>query len=220
MELDDLKIAWAELGQRTTTLEYLARRDYRARRIDTIRRPLRALGAGQALQSLIWIGVIAVVAPFWIEHRHVPHLLVAGLVLHLYGVATICASVVQLLVIGRTYYTAPIITFQRRVAELRRLRLMSTLLLGLPWWILWVPIILVGARWLTGVDLYARSPSWVHLSLAIGAAGMAATVWAANRLADRPIQSPVVRRMIDDLAGHSLRRVSRQLDEIDEFERE
>ena len=169
---------------------------------------------------MLWIVIVATVAPFWIEHRHVPHLLIAGLVLHLYGVVTICSSVTQLLLIGRTYYSAPIVTFQRRVAELRKLRLISSLLLGLPWWILWIPITLVGAQRLAGIDLYAQSPSWVHVAIAVGVVGMAATVALANRLADWPTRSPMVRRMVDDLAGRSLGRVARQLEEIQDFERE
>jgi hypothetical protein len=163
---------------------------------------------------------VAIVAPFWIEHRHAPHLLVAGLALHLYGVITIWASVTELLLIGRTYYTTPVVTFQRRLAELRRFRVISTLALGLPWWILWVVGTMVGAKWLLDVDLYAQSSGWIHVALGIGVAGVALTLWVAHRFAKHPPQSPMLRRMVDDLSGCGLRRAMRQLDEITRFERE
>ena len=190
----------------------------RHRKLDKARRVLRWLSWGQAAQIALWIGVVAVVAPFWIEHRRVPHLLAAGLTLHLYGVVTICATVMQLLLIGRTYHTAPVVTFQRRLAELHRFRAISTLALGVPWWILWVIATMVGAKWLFDVDLYVRSPAWIQISLGIGVAGMALTSWVAGRFAARPPKSPSLRRIIDDLAGRSLRRATSELDEVARFE--
>ena len=116
----------------------------------------------------------------------------------------------------RFYYTAPVVTFQRRVVELQRFRAMSTLALGVPWWILWVVAAMVGAKWLVDVDLYAQSPRWIQLSIAIGVVGMILTVWLAGRLGARSA-SPRCRQILDDLAGHSLGRVKRSLDEIGSF---
>jgi hypothetical protein len=48
---------------------------------------------------------------------------------------------------------------------------------------------------------------------------MAASVVMARRLADRQTSSPLLRNVIDDLAGRSLLRASRRLDEIAQFER-
>jgi hypothetical protein len=220
MELDDLKLAWSRLEQRLETAEALAFSDYKERKLDKSRAALRGLGWGQTVHCLLWIGIVATVARFWIEHRHVPHLLVAGLALHLYGVMTICAGVTQLLLIGRTYYTAPVVTFQRRLAELHRFRVISSLAIGLPWWILWVVATMVGAKWLLDIDLYTQSPAWIHVALGIGVAGISLCLWVAHRFAGRPPQSPILRRMVDDLAGRSLLRAIRQLDEIARFERE
>ena len=220
MELDELKVAWVRLAQRVETTESLVFKDYKERKLDTVRRALRFLGTGQVVLSLVSIAVIVVVAPFWIEHRHVPHLLLAGLSLHLYAVITICGSVMQLLLIGRIYYTAPVVTIQRRLAELQRFRTVSTLVNGMPWWVLWVTATMVGAkRWL-GVDLYAISPGWILGSIGVGIVGMAVTVWLARRFADNPPDSPALRHMADDLAGRTLWRVSRDLDEIVRFEQE
>ncbi len=162
---------------------------------------------------------MAVVAPLWIAQRHVPHLLAAGLVLHLYGLATIVSSVVQLLLIGRTYATAPVVLYQRRLAELQRFRAVSALALGLPWWIpgssrpssapgcggAWIstPIARLDSR----VDRDRRGGDGAH-----GVAGAL--------IARRPPRSPMLRRMIDDLAGHSLVRAAGDLDEVTRFEKE
>jgi hypothetical protein len=220
VELDDLKVAWAKLDERVAHLEEVVVQNQHKRVLDRTKRVLAMLGWGQAVQSVIWIGVIAVIAPFWIEHRHVPHLLAAGLALHVYGVLTICSSVVQLLSIAHVYWTAPVVSFQRRLAGLERLRILSSLATGLPWLVLWVPATMVGARRFWGVDLYAQSSDWIYASVGFGIVAIAAIVWVARRLANRSPSSAWVRRVIDDLAGHSLVRASRQLQEITAFGRD
>jgi len=220
MELDELKTAWTRMESRLDNAETLVLRDVRERKLDKSRSALRRVGWGQAAQILIWTLVIAIVAPFWIEHRETPHLLGAGLVLHAYGVITICLSVLQVLMIGRINYSAPVLTIQRQLAELHRFRIRTTMLLGLPWWLLWIPCTMVGAMWLFGIDLYAESPGWIHVSLAIGVAGMLLTVWLARRLADRPPSSGTLRRLIDDMASCSLPRAAREMDDLARFERE
>ena len=56
--------------------------------------------------------------------------------------------------------------------------------------------------------------------MAVGAVGTGFSLWLARRLADRPIKSAWLQRMVDDISGCTLARVSRQLDEIARFERE
>jgi hypothetical protein len=220
MELDDLKLGWAQLGQRVDQLETVVAKGYQERALEGVRRVLRGLGWCQAIQSVTWIVVIAFVAPFWIEHRAVPHLLIAGLVLHLCGVLTVCSSVVQLLWITYTYLTAPVVTFQRRLAELQRLRIISALVVGLPFWILWVPATMVFAKGVLNEDLYAQSPGWIHVALAVGLVGIVSTLMLARFLADRPITSPFLRRIVDDLAGRSLVRATRHLNDATAFARD
>jgi hypothetical protein len=219
MELDDLKTAWALLEQRAQGLESLVMRERQERRLEASRRVLLGLSLGQAVQFAIWIAVVATVAPFWIRHRGVSHLLLAGLTLHLYGVVTICATVVQLLLIARTYHTAPVVTFQRRLLELHRFRLMSTLALGVPWFVLWIVATMVGAKWWFDVDLYALSPGWIQVSLWAGIVAIVCSVVVARWYTQRPVKSARLRRIADDLAGLSLVRAARQLDEVARFER-
>jgi hypothetical protein len=220
VELEDLKVAWAKLDDRVAHLEEIVVQNQHKRVVDRTKRVLAMLGWGQAVQSVIWIGVIAIVAPFWIEHRHVPHLLAAGLALHVYGVLTVWCSVVQLLSIAHVYWTAPVVSFQRRLAGLERLRIISSLATGTPWLVLWVPALMVGAKRFWSVDLYAQSSDWIYASLGVGIVAIAAIVWLARRLANRPPSSPCLRSVIDDLAGRSLVRASRQLKEISAFGRD
>jgi cytochrome c biogenesis protein CcdA len=216
MDIEELKRTWTQMECRLDRLEARAGDDRRS----ASRRALRWLSGWEVVKIAIWILFVSVVAPFWIEHRHTAHLLVAGLVLHAYGVAVIVIGSVQLSLVGRLYYTVPVLVMQQRIAGLRRFRVRNSLLLGVPWWLLWVPCTMVGAMRLFAVDLYAASPAWIYASLAIGMLGLVASLWLARRLVDRSISSPWLKRMIDDLAGASLRRAAREIDDLASFARE
>ena len=220
MELDDMKTAWMRLGTRMDAMEVNVRKAGGERRVRAAHRALRGVGWGQVLQIGIWVAATAVVAPFWIQHRQVPHLLAAGLTLHVYGVATICVCVLELLLVARVSHTAPVVLFQRRLAELQRFRVVKVLALGAPWWVLWVVTTMVGAKLLLDVDLYAVAPRWIQAALGVGASGLALTVWVARRFADRLPASPRLRRLADDMAGQRLARARWQLEEIARFEQE
>jgi hypothetical protein len=217
MELEDLKTAWDQLERRVEIAETKLQTYSEQRAVGSLKRRVMHLTAGQFIQAVLWVFAIAVAAPFWIEHRHVLHLLIAGLTLHLYGIGVVCICVLQILVMGQIYYTESVVLCQRRILRLQRLRILTGLALGLPWWVLWIPVTMVGAeRWM-GIDLYQVSPGWIHLSLVVGWAGMAATVGVARYLADNPPESKAVRNLVDGLSGQRLARAIRQFDEVQRF---
>lgn len=221
MELEDIKRVWQEMELRQNGMAALWFAEYRERRIDKTRSTLRWSIAAKVGELAIWIIFTAWIASFWIVHRDVTRWLVIGLLLHVYGIAGIWASATQLLLLSRIYlFDAPVLTLQRRLAQLRRFRVWSTLALGLPWWCLWLLVSLVGMYWWTGVDAFVTGTSWIRATLAVGLAGMAVSVWLARRWAGRAIRSPFVQRIVDDMSGCNLARAARQLDELARFDRE
>jgi hypothetical protein len=222
VELDELKQAWARMDLRQDGMEALLRADYRDRRMDRTRSILRWSLAGCAVELAVWLAFTVFVASFWVDHRHVTHWLVIGVLLHVYGVAAIWSGATQLFLLSRIYlFDAPVLMLQRRLAQLRRFRFYSMLLLGLPWWCLWLLVTAVGMQWLFGVDLYATAaPGWFWMTLGVGVAGIGFSLWLARRLAERTIKSPMLRDMVENMSGRSLLRASRQLGELARFERD
>ena len=92
MELDEMKQAWARMDLRQEGMEALLRQDFRDRRMDKARSTMRWSLLGQAVEIACWLAFVVFVASFWVEHRHVMHLLVIGLLLHIYGIAGIWSS--------------------------------------------------------------------------------------------------------------------------------
>ena len=89
------------------------------------------------------------------------------------------------------------------------------MVLGIPWWLLWVPLVMVLAG-LAGVDAFARAPGFVFASLAVGVLGMLGTWWI-HRWSRRPGRADALE---DALSGASLRRARAQLEELGRFERD
>jgi hypothetical protein len=92
---------------------------------------------------------------------------------------------------------------------------------GLPWWLLWMPLAMMAFMGLFGADIYAglqaHAPSVIYSNIAIGIAGLMASVALIRWAATRP---KLALRMERSAAGGTLNRAQRLLDEIAKFEQE
>ena len=223
MELDDLKAAWRSLDRRFdrhSAIGLLLLKDDRTRRM---RSSLRPLFWGQVVQTIFGIPFIGLAALLWIQGGQSADglpwtTIVAGIVVQLYGIATIAMAGQTLHRIGEIDYAQPIVEIQKRLATLRRTYIVNGMLAGLPWWFLWVPLLMVLSG-LGGTDLYARAPGTVWIGLGVGAAGLLGTAWL-HRWSRRPARPRLAKFMDDSVTGASLRRAQAQIDEVARFEAE
>lgn len=226
MELDDLKQAWQSLDhqlKRQSDLQWQLLRDTRVR---SIRSRLRPLLFGQIVQMLFGVWLILIGVDVWHAHSGTPHLLIAGLSVHLLGIATTIAGGVICGGIARIDHAAPVLELQRRLARLRRNYIIGGMCVGLPWWVMWVPFVMTLAMSATGVDIYAvaRATStpltnWLNISLGVGVLGLFAT-WIFHRWSRHPARAALGRRLDDGAAGGSLRRAQAELDALQVFSEE
>ena len=217
MELDDLKSAWQALDRRLERQSALSLHLFRTDRLERTRSSLRPLVYGQLLQILFGVAIVGYAAPFWIAHRDVAHLLLAGLVLHAYGVAAIILAGIAIVRICHIDYAAPVVGIQTQLGRLRRLYIVNGLCAGLPWWLLWVLVLVVLAMDAGGADLFVTAPAFVYGSLGAGLAGLLATA-AVYRWAADPVRPRLARAVDDSITGSSLSKAQRVLDEIARFE--
>ncbi len=216
MELDDFKSAWQALNQKLDQQTALNLQFLRESRAEKARHGLRPLIWGQAIQMVLGALLILFSAGFWSDHRQVPHLLFAGLLMHAYGLAMVLFGVRMQVLIHRVDFGAPVLTIQKQLAQLRRFYVVGGLWIGLPWWLLWVPFMVMVFRSL-GVDMYAKAPEVIIINVAVGALGLILTMlfilWANGR-------PKLAKTLEDSAAGSSLNKAQRMLDEITRFERE
>jgi hypothetical protein len=223
MEPDDLKLAWQTLSRRLERHEALHTHVLLEQRKQKALGSLRPLFWGQVVQTLFGIPFILLASLLWIHGGQsgggLPWTTIAaGIVVQLYGIATIAMAGQTLLRIREIDYAQPIVDIQKRLATLRRTYIVNGMLAGLPWWFLWVPLLMVLAG-LGGDDLFARAPSVVWVGLGVGAAGLAATAWF-HRWARNPARPRLAKAVEDSVTGGSLRRAQAQIDEVARFEAE
>ncbi len=214
MELDEMKLAWQTLDHRLEQQHALNVQIFRDSRTDKMRRGLRPLVWGQALQMLIGAAALLVLAPLWIAYRHDPAVLIAGVVMHLYCIGLIVFGAVVQAHVARIDYAAPVLAIQRQLQKLRRIYSVGgALVVGLPWWFLTAPLLVVLSRG----AIMRTAPAVIWIQLAIGAVGLVATWWF-HRWAHRPERAAFGRKLDDSNAGGSLRRALAATDDLARFE--
>ena len=216
MELDEMKLVWQALDRRLEQQYTLNLQLLRDSRLDKLRRGLRPLAWGQAVQMLIGIAGLLVLAPIWIAHRHNMPVLVSGVIVHLYCIGLIVIGALVQARIAGINYSAPVLVIQRQLSSLRRIYAIGgALVVGLPWWFLSAPLLVVLSRGAVMVN----APAVIWIQLAIGAVGLLATGWFYH-WTRRPERALLARRLDDSTTGGSLRRAQAMIEEIARFERE
>lgn len=216
MELDDLKSAWQALDRRLQQENALRLEDRRERKLDRARGNLRPLLFGVAVQALLGVGLIVLGVACWQRNIDVPGLLLAGLVLHAFGILNVALAGMVGCLSATMDYAAPVLAIQKRLRLLLRLQVLNSNACGAPWWIMWV-LVVVGFAGLAPGSVAGPTPAWIWGSLAIGLVGMVAT-WAWTARASRKERKGLYARMDDGADG--IRRNLRLLDEIERFEQE
>ncbi len=216
MELDDLKLAWKTLDQRLQRQNALQLAELHERGTGRIRSSLRPLFWGQLLQLLFGIATVVAGVWLWKTFPTLTPILITGIVVHVYGVATIAASGAMLGGIAGINRSLPVLELQQRLAKLRRTYIVSGAVVGLPWWLLWMaPVIFVVSlkNAQTGVT---SLPGWIWITLAACMLGVLAT-WAFDRWLKRPGREALAKRMDDAAAGGSLRKAQAELDALKRY---
>jgi hypothetical protein len=216
MELDDMKAAWQTLNQRLDAQDAMNLNIFKGDKLDKLRRGLRPLVWGQAIQIVVGALIALWGAGFWVDHRDVPHLLIAGLIVHAAGISMIGLGALMHALIARIDYSAPVLTIQRQLAQLRKVYVYGGMAIGLPWWVLWMPFLMVLAGY-AGVDVYRHAPSVIGIGSAIGVLGLLST-WAFVHWAGKHPQ--LAKRLDDSAAGRGITNAQSFIDEISRFEKE
>lgn len=216
MELDEMKLAWQALDHRLGQQHALNVQLFRDGRLDKLQRGLRPLVWGQAIQMVIGLLGLLMLAPIWIAHWRDPAVLIAGVVMHVYCVGLIVVGAVVQSHVARIDYAAPVLVIQRQLLQLRRTyAYWGAVVVGLPWWFLTAPLLVV----LSHGTIMTNAASVIWIQLGIGAAGLLATWWF-HHWAHRPQRAAFGRKLDDSNAGGSIRRAQAALDEIARFEQE
>lgn len=214
MELDEMKQAWQLVDQRLAQQHALNFQLLRDGKLDKARRGLRPLVWGQAIQLTVGVLITLWAGAFWATHWHVLHLLICGLLVHLYGILLIVFAARVLYLIQRIDYAAPVLVFQRQLADLRawRVRVESPVNAVLGCFI-WIPVLWMSLAWY-GVDVWSSGfMLWAISSSLVGFVAVVLVVWLMRR-------AGMARKIEDNAAGRSVQKAEAMLGDIERFAQE
>ncbi len=218
MELEELKTTWETLNQHMKRESAISLAMYTDHKLEVTRSRLRPLFVGQILQLFFGVGFLLLAVALWSTRPAAISVIVAGVVVHLYGIGCIVAAGVVMGAIRNIDYAGSVTEIQEKLARVRRAYIVSGIGAGLTWWFLWIPVLMV-LLGLVHVNLYAHAPLVIWGSLAVGVVGLAGMLWLYAY--SRKPAHVRLRRFVDQaVIGRSLQRAQAQLDEIRQFAQE
>ncbi len=180
----------------------------RRRLMDRVENALRPLFRGQLLQVLMGIALILLGAQCWARNTDVPHRLLNGIILHVYGVIVIAQGALVCTRIRDVDFSMPVEDIRGKLDSVRSAYLRSGIIIGFVWWLMWIPLCVA-----IGFDAVVLYPASLYVSLVIGVAGLAISLWLYYRtLAAKDTSGELWRRK---LAGESIATAYRALNEIE-----
>jgi hypothetical protein len=216
MELDDIKANWQALDYRFEQQYELSLRVLREDKLERTRRSMRPWWVGQVVKIGVGLVTMVLFAPYWVANRHTPHLLVYGLMMHVYGLMLVLTGARNLQLQSRLDYTVPVIEIQRQLAALCVWRLREAVLYGVSGCFIWIPLILIGLAH-SGFDLWVIKRSLVWADVASGVACLiviyAVVHWSRGQGRER------FRAALEgSIIGRSIRKSQATVDEVAKFE--
>ncbi len=175
--------------------------------MERVEKSLRPLFNGQLLQILLGIALIVLGAQCWARNTNVPHRVVSGAILHVYGVIVISQAALVCTRIRRIDYSKSLVDIRSKLDSVRSGYLRAGVLIGFIWWLMWIP-----ASIAIGFDAVMYRNALIP-SLVIGIVGFAASVWLYWRALRSENSSSEWWRT--KLSGESLAAAYLALDEIE-----
>lgn len=219
MDLDDLKQAWQTLGKQIEERDAMHLDLHRDLKLEKARASLRPLLLVQFMQVLFGLSFILLASALWIRGATLSSTTIAsGIALHVYGIAVLALAGATIATIARFDYAVPMLAIQQQLTRLRRLYVVNSMISGLSWWFLWMPLLDVIVA-LLGGDVFASAPAVFTCGTGVGTAGMLATLWL-HRRARRAGHEGMQRHIGKAWSGSSILRMQRIIDDIRRFEQE
>lgn len=140
--------------------------------MDRVEDSLRPLFRGQLLQILIGVALILLGAQCWARNMQIPHRLVSGVIVHVYGVIVIAQAALVTTRIRRIDYSKPVDEIRSKLDGVRSGYLLAGAIIGFAWWLMWIPVCVA-----IGFDAVVVYRNSLVPSFLIGVVGLIVSLW-------------------------------------------
>ena len=176
--------------------------------MERVEHSLRPLFRGQIMQVFFGVALIFLGAQCWARNMDVPHRVVCGVIMHVYGVVVIGCAAHVCTKIKRIDYSEPVDQVRGSLDRVRHAYLRVGPVAGFPWWLMWIP-----ATVAIGFDIVLHPNSLIS-SVVVGIIGLTMTLWLYLRV-QRP-DNPAAQKWTKSFAGKSIAAADQALREIEQ----
>ncbi|MEO8585619.1 MAG: hypothetical protein ABI584_05625 [Acidobacteriota bacterium] len=221
MELEELQRLWADQDKKLDAGIQLSKRLLHATVMGKAEAATRPLSRLLWFELLFTFPAVLLIGSFLAEHVAEARFFIPALGLHLGVIALLVSGIRQLAVLRTIDYGAPILAIQKRLASLRVLRIRTVKWTFILAPLAWTPLLIVVLKGLFGVDAYSMfGARWLIANVLFGLAVIALAIWLSRRYADQMDRSPVLQRLMRELAGQSLTTAKSVLGSLSQYEEE
>jgi hypothetical protein len=221
IDLDEMKEKWIEYDRRLNESLALNRQLLNAVKLNGARSALGRMKMFAALEAFTWLAWMVVLGRFIYENIALPRFALPGVMLDAIALGNLVALIRQIAAIGDIGYGEPVTQLQKRVEALRISRIRRVQINLLAGMLAWIPLFIVALWGWFRVDAYrAFDRGWLIENLAFGLALIPLSIWVSKKYGDRMSQSPIIQRLMQDLAGRNLNAAARSLAELSQFEQD
>ncbi|MFY8001669.1 MAG: hypothetical protein ACOVSW_23965 [Candidatus Kapaibacteriota bacterium] len=215
MELEEMQKIWGQFDKKLDTLLLLNEQNARALTLQKVKSSLRQYFFVRIIEILIGLVAINYLADIALAASSVPSVLASALILCAFTVLGVSGCVNQMYWASQIDYAAPLSALQKSLLKIESQTLAFTrfLMLLLP---LYPAYLIVGAWWLTGIDIVQEGNSaWWLAQIIFAVACVPLIAWLWRKISYRNIETPWVKTVIRGIGGTSLTRAMALVQELE-----
>lgn len=218
LDLDEMKQQWAEYDRKLDQSIRLNRQLLSAMHLNKARSALQRMAAILGIGAAVWFVVVAALGHFVSAQIGILRFALPAAVLDVYAIGMLAATIRLIVAVRRIDYGRPIAAIQEQLEELRVLRIRTTQWGLLGGAVVWAPFVIVTLRAFLAISNY--DVAWLWVNVLFGLMLIPLAVWLSKRYGDRFGRSPLVARLMSDVAGHNLNAAESFLAGLSEFQDE
>jgi hypothetical protein len=218
MDLDEMKIRWAEYDRKIDETIHLNRRLLRAETVNRARSTLQRMILALGIEAGLWLVGVSLIGRFVYSNASATRFVVSGVAVDIFAIAMLATTIAQIVSILQIDYGKPVAAIQKQMESIRVLRIKTVRWGFVAGIIVWAPLLMVFCKAFLGIN--QLSTAWLCTNVAMGLSLIPLTWWLSKKFGDRMHQFPLVQRLMHDIGGRSLGAAESFLTTISEFEKE
>ena len=216
LNLEEMKELWAAHDVNLDESIRLNRELLRSVTLKKAHSAMQRITLTLSMNTVIWFAIVASLGSFISHHIGVLWLSMSAIILDVYAVTMLAATIRQIVDLRRIDYSRPIAEIQKQLESLRVLRIRITQLALLGGTVVWAPFVIVAAHAFLGLNI-GNTP-WLWINVAFGLCLILLALWLSKAFGERMGRFPFIQRVMNDFSGRNLNDAADFLSKLSEFE--